>query len=196
MSEPYLNDYIAAHPEWSDELRRLHEAIARPELQIAVKWGVPNYLFDDKIIVSIAAFKNHCALWFANGVFLKDEAGVLQNAQKDKTKAMRQWRIESREKVDYKIVRDYVTEAIENQRAGKELIPDRSEKKLVLPDELKAALTADPKLKAAFDALTPGRRREYADHISSAKRTETRVNRTEKAKPQILRGIGLNDKYR
>ena len=65
-----------------------------------------------------------------------------------------------------------------------------------MPDELKNALSADSKLTARFNALTPGKQREYAEHIGNAKRVETRLLRLEKAKPLILNGVGLNDKYR
>ena len=189
-----LYSYIAQHPEWADELERLHKAIARPELEVAIKWGIPNYLYSGKIILGLAAFKNHCALWFSNGVFLKDPAGVLINTQKGKTRAMRQWRIEDKNAVDYELVRAYVGEAIKNQDAGKALKPQKKE--LIMPDELEKALSADSDLHAAFKALTAGRQREYAEHIAEAKRAETRKKRIEKASALILDGLGLNDKYR
>ncbi len=51
-------------------------------------------------------------------------------------------------------------------------------------------------MKKAFDAMTPGKRREYADHISEAKRTETKTSRLAKILPMIAAGAGLHDKYR
>lgn len=57
-------------------------------------------------------------------------------------------------------------------------------------------LARDAKAKAAFGALSPGKQREYADHIADAKRAETRVNRVEKALPLIRAGKGKNDRYR
>ena len=62
--------------------------------------------------------------------------------------------------------------------------------------ELAAALAKDPKAAAAFAALTPGRQREYATHINSAKREATRQKRVEDALPLIRAGKGLNDRYR
>jgi hypothetical protein len=46
-----------------------------------------------------------------------------------------------------------------------------------IPTELVTALEADPAAKAAFDALAPSHRREYAEHVAEAKRTETRQRR-------------------
>ena len=90
----------------------------------------------------------------------------------------------------------YLEEAIANQKAGKEVKADRSEKKLVMSDELKSALDSDAKLKVAFESLTPGKQREYADHISSSKQEKTRMARLEKVKPLILDKKGLYDKYK
>jgi len=50
--------------------------------------------------------------------------------------------------------------------------------------------------KAAFRKLTPGKQREYAEHVVSAKRDDTRLRRIEKVLPMITAGIGLHDKYR
>ena len=49
---------------------------------------------------------------------------------------------------------------------------------------------------AAYRKLTPGRQREYAEYISSAKRDDTKQKRIEKILPKITAGAGLNDKYR
>jgi uncharacterized protein YdeI (YjbR/CyaY-like superfamily) len=57
-------------------------------------------------------------------------------------------------------------------------------------------LGANKKLNKAFAALNPGKQSEYAEHIGSAKQEKTRVSRLEKAKPLILSGVGLHDKYK
>lgn len=189
-----VSSYISDHPEWADELQFLHQCLSRPDLETTIKWGIPTYVLEGKNIVSLAAFKNHCALWFTHGVFLKDSAGVLQNAQKDKTRGMRQWRIEKGESIDADLIRAYVEEAIENQRRGEEIKPQKKE--LTLPEELKHAFAEHPELKKAFGTLTPGKQREYADHIVSAKREATRTARLEKCLPMIMNGVGLNDKYK
>ena len=63
-------------------------------------------------------------------------------------------------------------------------------------EELQTALSARPAARQAFDDLTPGRQREYADHVASAKRATTRESRVAKILPMIAAGVGLNDKYR
>ncbi len=46
----------------------------------------------------------------------------------------------------------------------------------------------------SFDALTPGRQREYNLHISGAKQSKTRAARLEKYVPKILAGKGFRDR--
>ena len=48
-------------------------------------------------------------------------------------------------------------------------------------------------MKAAFEALTPGRQREYNLHFSDAKQTKTREARVEKCARKILDGKGFRD---
>ena len=44
--------------------------------------------------------------------------------------------------------------------------------------------------------LTPGKQREYAEYIQTAKQDATKQTRLEKITPMILKGVGLNDKYK
>ena len=190
-----VDAYIKKHEQWSDILSAARKVMLSTEMEEAVKWGTPTYTLDGKNVVGLAGFKNHCALWFHNGSFLKDADKVLQNAQEGTTRGLRQWRFEQGDKFNARKVKAYVKEAIENQRAGKEIKPSTQKKQLNVPEELAQALKKNAKLKKAFEALTPGRRREYADHVGSAKQEKTRLSRLEKITPMVLAGQGLNDKY-
>jgi uncharacterized protein YdeI (YjbR/CyaY-like superfamily) len=57
-------------------------------------------------------------------------------------------------------------------------------------------LNEDKNLKAAFDKLSPFKQKDFIEHITSAKREETKKARLEKIKLMIREGIGLNDKYK
>ncbi len=87
-------------------------------------------------------------------------------------------------------------EAIENQKLGKEIKPEKKGKTVVIPKELKETLKKNTVLYDAFKSLTPFKQREYAEYIDTAKRAETKQTRLEKIVPMILKGIGLNDKYK
>lgn len=188
-------EYIEHHDNWAHLLNNLRDILLSTELEETIKWGAPVYTVNGKNVVGLGAFKHHAVLWFFNGVFLKDEQQKLINAQEGKTKALRQWRFEANELTDKSLIKAYILEAIENQKLGKELKPERN-KKLVVDGLLKDLLLTDNTFKIAFNKLTPGKQREYAEHISSAKREATQLNRLEKIKPMILEGKGLHDKYK
>jgi len=190
-----VEEYILNVKEGSGILIVLRELIGLTELKETVKWGIPVYTINDKNVLGIAAFKTYVGLWFYNGSFLTDDAGVLVNASEGVTKAMRQWRFTSVDEIDDKLVLKYVNEAIENQKQGKELKPDRS-KPVIIPDDLKAVFSEDKELENCFNRFTPGKQREFVNYISEAKTTETRKARVQKVIPLILENIGLNDKYR
>ena len=128
--------------------------------------------------------------------FLKDEKKLFTNAQEGKTKALRQMRFESINEIDKNVVLVYVKEAIENQKLGKEVKADRTKKETIIPVELQIDLDKDSDYKNSLNKLTPGKQREYCEHIMSAKRENTKQSRLEKIKPMILKGIGLHDKYK
>lgn len=187
-------EYISKHPEYKDILEKLRSLLVASGLDETMKWGIPTYCLDNKNVAGIGAFKSYAGIWFFNGVFLKDEAKVLINAQEDKTKGMRQWRFASTSDIDDLLVKEYINEAIENQKEGKEIKPEK--KPLIIPDELKEALASDALLSEAFEELSLTCKREYAEHIQEAKKEETRQRRLAKVIPMILDGKGLNDKYR
>lgn len=188
-------DYLAGHDEWRPVLERLRAVMKASELEETVKWGAPCYTLDGKNLIGLAAFKDFVSIWFHQGALLRDQHGVLVNAQEGRTKAMRQWRVRCEDEIDESTLRAYVKESIENQRQGREIKADRN-KPLQIPGELAAAMADDPDLLDRFEALSPGKRREYADYIAEAKRAETKIKRLEKIVPMILAGLGLHDKYR
>lgn len=191
-----VEEYIENNSHFKKELEVLREVVLKTELNEAVKWSAPVYDLNGKNVLGLGAFKNHFCIWFFNGVFLKDEHNLLVNAQEGKTKALRQMRFDTIDDINKDLVLLYIKEAIENQKAGKEIKPERKGKTVVLPNELKSALNNDQDLQLAFAALTPGKQREYCEYIATAKREATKLSRIEKITPMILNGVGLNDKYK
>jgi len=192
-----VDAYIAAGGSWKESLLLLREILADTELEETVKWGMPVYTLNNKNVAGFSAFKSWTGLWFYQGVFLEDPAGVLINAQEGTTKGLRQWRFFSAGEIreHRQTILAYLEEAIKNQKAGKEIKPERN-KVLMIPGELEQAFAKHPALKDRYEALTHSRKREYAEYIASAKREETRQKRLEKVVPLILEGMGLNDKYK
>jgi len=190
-----VDEYILNVEGGREILIVLRDLIGLTELTETVKWGVPVYTINDKNVVGIAAFKLHVGLWFYNGSFLKDEAGILINASKGVTKALRQWRFTSVDEIDDTLVLKYLHEAIENQKQGKELKPERN-KPVIIPDELTEVFNEDRELENCFNRFKPGKQREFTTYISEAKTVETKKKRIQKIIPLIFGNIGLNDKYK
>lgn len=191
-----VEEYIESNSHYGEALVVLRDIITKTELEETLKWSAPVYTLNGKNVVGLGAFKNHFGIWFFNGVFLKDEHNLLINAQENKTKALRQMRFKSIEDIDKNLVLAYVKEAIENQKLGKEIKPTRNTKAIEIPDELNQVLKSQSDVNKAFNALTPGKQREYCAHIADAKREATKLSRIEKIIPMILNGVGLHDKYK
>ena len=190
-----VEEYLENNTHFGKALLLLRNIINSTELNESIKWSAPVYDLNGKNVVGLAAFKNHFGIWFFNGVFLKDEHNLLVNAQ-EKTKALRQMRFMNINEIDKHLVLAYVKEAIENQKLGKEIKPERKKKDVDIPAELQEELNNNSTFHEAFKALTPGKQREYCDHIASAKREATKQSRLEKIKPMIIGGVGLHDKYK
>ncbi len=190
-----VEEFIKNEKLWKNELKTLRKIINETELEETVKWGSPVYTIGGKNVVGIGGFKSYFGIWFFQGVFLKDKAKKLINAQEDKTKALRQWRMNSMDEIDKKLILQYVKEAVENQKKGMEVKPEKG-KPLEIPTELKEKFKENPTLQKAFENLSLSCRREYAGYISEAKRVETKKKRLEKIVPMILKNVGLHDKYR
>lgn len=191
-----VEEYIELNDHWSQALMILRDLVLQTELEETLKWSAPVYTLNSKNILGFGAFKNHFSIWFFNGAFLKDEAKLLVNAQDGKTQALMQMRFTSVDDINIAQVKSYVNEAIENQKLGKIMKPKRVKKELELPVELINAFKTNKALESCFTALTPGKQREFAEHISSAKREATKISRLEKITPFILAGKGLYDKYK
>lgn len=191
-----VEEYIEENIHFADALVLLRKLINTTELVETIKWSAPVYTINNKNVIGLGAFKNHFGIWFFNGVFLNDAHCLLINAQEEKTKALRQMRFTSIKEINKDLVLDYIKEAIENQKQGKEIKPDRTKKETIIPAELRQALDSNNTLNKAFQGLTPGKQREYCEHIYSAKRVVTKQSRLEKITPLILQGVGLHDKYK
>lgn len=190
-----VEEYIEVNSHFSDELIILRDIMNSTELEEVIKWNSPVYELNGKKVLGFGAFKHHFGIWFFNGVFLKDEKNLLEQAH-ETTKGLRQMRFGSKQEIDKNVVLSYVKEAIVNHKLGKEIKPERKGNKVSVPEELKAVLNDNSVLHDAFKLLTPGKQREYGEYIDTAKREETKFSRIEKIKPMILKGIGLNDKYK
>jgi uncharacterized protein YdeI (YjbR/CyaY-like superfamily) len=190
---PKVDKFISNAQQWQEAYKTLRMIILDCGLTEELKWGVPCYTLQKSNIVLMHGFKDYCAILFVKGALLKDSKGILIQ-QTENVQAARQVRFSNvQEIVELEpILKDYITEAIEVEKAGLKVNYKKTEE-YSIPEEFQNKLNEIPDLKTAFTALTPGRQRAYIYYFSQPKQSKTRESRVEKSIPQILKGKGLND---
>ena len=179
--------------KWQKEVDKLRKIALDCDLTEELKWGKPCFTFQKKNVVIVIPLKESCALTFFKGALLKDPKHILQRAG-EHTQAGRWIKFSSVNEVASlrSTLTKYIYEAIEIEESGKK-VQLKKPSEYAVPEELQSKLDENALLKAAFEALTPGRRKSYIFHISSAKQSKTRAARAEKCVPAILSGRGFNE---
>jgi uncharacterized protein YdeI (YjbR/CyaY-like superfamily) len=193
MLNPKVDAYVERLKNWVDEVRALRAICLDSGLGEDLKWGVPCYTLEGRNVVLIHSFKEYCALLFFKGALLKDAKGILIR-QTDNVQAARQVRFKNVDDIRKlkAVLKAYLSEAVKLEQSGVKVEFKKTEE-FSVPEEFQAKLDEMLDLKTAFEALTPGRRRAYLLHFSSAKQSKTRTARVIKAIPDILSGKGLDD---
>lgn len=186
-----VDEYLERSEQWPDEIRELRPILLGCGLDEDIKWGKPCYTHDGRNICILQEMKDFLAVMFFKGALLPDAHGVLREQGPNSRSARRMELTSTAEVVaSASTIEAYVSEAIAVEDAGLS-VPAAD---LVLVDELQDRLDADAELEAAFEALTPGRQREYNLYASDAKKAETRIGRVDKCVERILAGKGLRDR--
>lgn len=171
-----IDDYIAkrqafAWPILEHVRERVHAAA--PEAEETLKWGAPAFTLEGKILLIIAAFKQHAAINFWRGQELR---GSDANAE-----GMGQFgKLTSLADLPPDAELDRLIE--EAARLAKSAPAPRKVKHEPRPQaaihpEFEAALTRVPKARAALDSFPPSAQRDYLDWIAEAKQDSTRAKR-------------------
>jgi uncharacterized protein YdeI (YjbR/CyaY-like superfamily) len=178
---------------WIDGLNGLRRICRDVGLDEQLKWAHPCYVHAGRNIAIVGAFRGDFRLSFFDAALLKDPDSVLEKAGPNTRHAgtLRMTRNEQVEELE-PVIRAYLREAMGYAEAG--IRPPKEEHELELPDELVEALDADPELAEAFHGLTPGRQKSYVIHLASAKKSETRFARIERARDKILAGKGAMER--
>lgn len=186
-------DFYFSKGKWQEETKLLRTIVLDCGLTEELKWGCPCYVFEGRNIVLIHVFKEYCALLVFKGALLRDPAGILIQ-QTENVQSARQIRFTGVKEIKDRaaVIRSYIYEAIEVERAGLK-VPLKKTKDYAVPEEFQQQLDRQPALKKAFTALTPGRQRAYLFYFSQAKQSKTRAARVEKYIPNILAGKGPED---
>ncbi len=194
-TDPRVDAYISHAAAFAQPLLEhlrgvVHEAV--PEVEETIKWGMPFFVTEDRMLCHMAAFKQHCAFGLWRG------RGVVKDASDE---AMGQFgRIRTRADLPTKkaliaLLKKALREPIAKTPTRRARTP-RPEAEV--PDDLAAALRQKQhaRARATFDAFPPGQRREYIDWITEAKREATRAQRLATTLAWLAEGKTRNWKYR
>jgi uncharacterized protein YdeI (YjbR/CyaY-like superfamily) len=174
--DPRIDAYIAkAQPFAKAILEKVRERVHAvvPGIEEAIKWSMPAYTLDGKIVAITAAFKAHAALNFWRGQELRGESA---NAD-----AMGQFgKLKSVDDLPPEAELDrLIREAAELARKAP---APRKAKHAPKPapqmhPDFAAALAKAPKAKAALDGFPPSAQRDYLEWVADAKQDGTRHKR-------------------
>jgi uncharacterized protein YdeI (YjbR/CyaY-like superfamily) len=178
--------------KWQKETDKLRQIALDCDLTEEVKWGKPCFTFRKKNVAIAIPLKESCALSFFKGALLKDPKHLLQRI--GQMQAGRWIKFTSLGEIAAvrSTLKNYLYEAIELEKSGERVVLKKPSD-YPIPQELQRRLDDNAALRWAFATLTPGRRKSYIFHISSAKQAKTRAARAEKCLPMILSGRGFNE---
>lgn len=193
-TDPRVDAYIAkAEPFARPMLARIREQVHAhcPEAEETLKWSFPHFMYQGKILCSMAAFKAHCAFGFWLGSHMEIEGksreamghfGRLTDiSQLPKPAAMK----------------GLIRQAMALTEAGKKPLkaPPKPAGTLEVPDCLVSALKQNPEARRTFEAFPPSCKKEYVEWITEAKTQATRDKRLAQALAWMAEGKRRNWKY-
>src|ERR1700733_4790194 len=179
--------------KWRKETDKLRRIALDCDLTEELKWGKPCFTFLKKNVAIVIPLKGSCAFSFFKGALLKDPKHVLERIG-EHTQAARWIKFTLLREIAAvrSTLKDYLYEAIDLEESGAR-IGLKKPSEYPIPEELQRRLEANAVFRSQFATLTPGRRKSYIFHVSSAKQAKTRTARAEKCVPMILIGRGFNE---
>lgn len=188
-----VQEYVDTLPPWSKKICiKLREIILGMDSEIVEnwKWG-PNYNLNG-MLCGFGAFKKHVNFVFFQGTLLRDKHNILlanPNNVRDK-----HLRFTNLKEVDEALIREYLAEAIENNKQGKKVLQADDQTVALAPDiqrEFKSGGVLN-----YFNSLTYTQRKDYINWIADAKKDETRKNCIIKAVEMLNNKETLNKSYK
>ena len=192
--DPRVDAYIAkaqpfAQPILSHVRERVHATI--PGVEEAMKWSAPGFTLDGKILLMMAAFKQHAALNFWRGQELGDG--------QPKAGAMGQFgRLASLGDLPSDAELDaLIREAAELSKSAPAPRKPKHEPRPApeMHPEFAAALARAPEARATLEGFPPSAQRDYLEWIAEAKQDGTRAKRIATAVEWLGEGKRRHWKY-
>ncbi|MCL6741140.1 YdeI/OmpD-associated family protein [Sphingomonas sp. RB56-2] len=192
--DPRIDAYIAkAAPFAQPILEKVRERVhaAAPEAEETMKWSAPGFTVGGKILLMMAAFKQHAALNFWRGQEIGDgspKAGAMGQFGKLTSVAD----LPGDRELDV-LIREAA--ALAKTAPAPRKVKHEPKPPAELHPEFARALNANPKAKATLDGFPPSAQREYLDWITEAKQDKTREKRIADAVEWLSEGKRRMWKY-
>lgn len=176
----------------------MHKAL--PDVEEAIKWSMPFFLYRGIILGNMAAFKEHCSF----GLWNEDVQEVVKEGVEKRGGGMGSFGklTTVKDLPSSSKLKPLILEAARKIEAGERTKnwagrtkKDKPAKPVEVPEALAAALKKSKTAARNFEAMSPSCRREYAEWIAEAKREETREKRVTTAMEWISEGKQRNWKY-
>jgi len=194
-TDPKIDAYIESRADFAKPMLTHFRSVVHatcPEATEAMKWSFPHFVYKDKNLASMAAFKAHASFGFW---YSEDET-----PERQKQGGMGHLgRIASMDDMpsDAELKAMIVKAAALIDAGGKPAWMERKKAREPIPvaPELAAAIAADPAAAKVWAGFSPSHVRDYAEWIADAKRPETRNKRIVEAVGWIAEGKGRHWKY-
>lgn len=193
-----IDAYIAkAQPFAQPILTYLREAVhkAVPDVEEAIKWSMPFFVYKGIILANMAGFKHHVnfGLWDGMAPTAPGADGSIRSFDKltslkdlPSARDLKQTLVSAAHRID---TGERTKSIVRHEKAG------TRRPEVELPAALSAALKKNKEAAVNFKAFSPSCRREYCEWITDAKREETRDKRLQQAIEWIAEGKHRNWKY-
>ena len=192
--DPRIDAYIAraqpfARPILTHVRERAHAAV--PEVEETLKWGAPSFTRDGKILLMMAAFKEHAAINFWRGQELRgDQANADAMGQFGKLTTLADLPPDA--ELD-RLIRE-AAELAKSAPASRK-VKHAPKPPPEMHPQFAAALDEAPKARATLDGFPPSARRDYLEWIAEAKQDATRAKRIATAVEWLSEGKRRHWKY-
>jgi uncharacterized protein YdeI (YjbR/CyaY-like superfamily) len=194
--DPRIDAYIAKSAEFAKPiLVHIREVVhaACPEVEEAIKWSYPNFLYKG-MMCGMAAFKEHCSFGFwKHALVVGGNDGERMEGMGTFGKITKISDLPPK-----KVLSGYIKTAMKLNEDGVKN-PARAKpakpKEVVVPEVLAKALQGNHKARASFERFSPSHKREYVEWITEAKTEATRARRLQTAIEWMAEGKPRNWKY-
>lgn len=196
--DPRIDAYIEKSAAFAQPiLKHLRALVHRacPTATETMKWSFPHFMFEEKILCSMAAFKAHAAFGFWHQGMEK-ELGAYAKADEAMGLLGRITSVADLP-ADAALIK-HIARAAALHASGAPARPRpaaRPRPEAKIPADLATALRKNKSAAATFEKFPPSHRREYITWIVEAKREETREKRLATTVEWLAAGKSRNWKY-